>query len=734
MAPSMAIRRQKVTREKKYLKKLLFRRAKIIYQAKKGIRYQVIKVKHQPGSRRASFFYPLQFIWRYLPFKALIFVGFFLGMLFFHFWLYQFVFENLPSVSDLTKKSPAVSSKIFDRHGQLLYNIYQDENRTIVPLEQISPVMVEATIAIEDKDFYEHFGFSPLAILRAFLANQQGKTIQGGSTITQQLVKNRLLSPEKTLKRKIRELLLAIMVERKFSKRQILTMYLNQVAYGGSAYGVEEAAQRYFGKSAKELDLAEAALLAGLPAAPSSYSPFGANPELAFKRQKEVLRRMAEDHFISAAEAKKAGAESILFRNNVIDIRAPHFVMYVKRLLAHQYGEQMLSRGGLEVTTTLDLKLQKKVQKIVTREVNRLSRLHVTNGAALVINPQTGEILAMVGSKNYFDFNHGGQVNVTLRARQPGSSIKPLTYALAFSHGLSPASKILDAPITYQIKGSKPYSPRNYDGRYHGLVSLRQALASSYNIPATKLLNRLGVSNLIDLAQKMGITTWNDRKRFGLSLTLGAGEVKMIDLAQAYTVFADQGKKIEINPILEVKNYQGKVLYRNQCALDQHCQTEKILDPAVAYQVTHVLKDNRARTPAFGPFSVLNIPGQEVAVKTGTTNNLRDNWAIGYTSNRLVATWVGNNDNSPMSHIASGITGASPIWNKIMRSLLDAQHPHKFNPPTDVILLPICTTYNTLPCANCPHTIIEVFKKGTEPKNHCHITNSGLLSKPPEQH
>ncbi len=734
MAPSMATKRQRIRQGKKYLKEILFRHAKVIYQAKKGLRYQTIRVHPRRKLNLNKFFYPLKFIWRYLAWQTFLFVGFFLFVLCFNIWLYQFVFKNLPSASDLTKKAPAVSSKILDRHGQLLYNIYQDENRTIVPLNQISPFMIDATIAIEDKDFYHHIGFSPLAIIRAFIANQEGKPIQGGSTITQQLVKNRLLSPEKTIRRKVRELLLAVMVERKFSKQQILTMYLNQVAYGGSAYGVEEAAQRYFGKSAKQLDLAEAALLAGLPAAPSSYSPFGANPELAFKRQKEVLRRMAEDHFISKDEAKKAAAEPILFRNNIIDIKAPHFVMYVKRLLAQQYGEQMLSRGGLKVTTTLDFKLQEKVQQIVTHEVNRLNRLHVTNGAALVINPQTGEILAMVGSKNYFDFNHGGQVNVTLRARQPGSSIKPLTYALAFSHGLNPATKILDAPITYFVKGSKPYSPRNYDSRYHGLVSLRRALASSYNIPATKLLNRLGVSKLIDLAQEMGITTWNDRKRFGLSLTLGAGEVRMIDLAQAYSIFADQGKKVKLNPILEVKNYHGKVLYRNQCALDKHCPAETVLSPAVAYQVTDVLKDNRARTPAFGPFSVLNIPGQEVAVKTGTTNNLRDNWAIGYTSNRLVATWVGNNDNSSMSHIASGITGASPIWNKIMRNLLDAQHPHKFKPPSDVVFLPICSKQKT-PIKTQTHSAqtLEVFRKGDEPSNNCWIPISYTLSRSPSK-
>ncbi len=635
-------------------------------------------------------------------------------------WLYQFIFMDLPAADELIKRTPPVSSKIMDRNGKLLYKVYEDENRTLVPLEKISPAMIYATIAIEDQNFYRHFGFDPEGIIRAALANHQGKAIQGGSTITQQLVKNRLLSPERTIQRKLKELILAVAVERKFTKDQILEMYLNQVAYGGSTYGVEEAAWRYFGKHASELNLAEAALLAGLPQAPSIYSPFGPNPELAYQRQKEVLKRMVEEGYISLEEARQAANQPLSFKPNTTDIKAPHFVFYVKDLLAKKFGEDMLLRGGLQVTTSLDLKLQEKTQKTVKDELEKLKRLRINNGAALVINPQTGEILAMVGSKDYFDFKNDGQVNVVLRPRQPGSSIKPLTYALAFSQGYKPSDKILDAPITYDVKGAKPYSPKNYDGKFHGLVSLRQALASSYNIPATKLLNQLGVNNLIDFASKMGITTWNDRSRFGLSLTLGGGEVKMFDLAQAYSVFANQGKKVALNPILEVKDAKGKVLYRNPCVFDlTKCPTEQVLDPAVAYEITHVLKDNVARTPAFGPMSVLNIPGQEVAVKTGTTNNMRDNWTIGYTTNRLVAVWVGNNDNTPMSYVASGITGASPIWNKVIRSLLDPEHPHAFVVPENIVLAKICPTTNTLTCPGCANVREEVFIKGQEPKQAC---------------
>ena len=635
-------------------------------------------------------------------------------------WLYQFVFFELPPADELVKRTPPVSSRIMDRNGRVLYKIYDDQNRTLTSLDQISPAMIYATIAIEDQNFYRHFGFDPEAILRAAIANWQGKPIQGGSTITQQLVKNRLLSPERTIQRKIKELILAIAVERRFSKDQILEMYLNQVAYGGSTYGVEEAAQRYFGKHASQLNLTEAALLAGLPQAPSVYSPFGPNPELAFKRQKEVLKRMVDEGYINLQQARKAANQPIVFRQDSIEIQAPHFVFYVKDLLAKKYGEELLLRGGLQVITSLDLPLQKKTEALLKEELKKVKRLRIKNGAALVTNPQTGEVLTMVGSKNYFDFKNDGQVNVVLRPRQPGSSIKPLTYALAFNQGYKPSDKILDTPITYNIKGSKPYSPKNYDDKFHGLVTLREALASSYNIPATKLLNQLGVDNLIDFAQKLGITTWNDRDRFGLSLALGGGEVKMIDLAQAYSVFATNGEKVPINPILEIKDAKGKVLYKNPCVFQTaDCQKKKVLEPKVAYAITHVLKDNQARTPAFGPMSVLHIPGQEVAVKTGTTNNMRDNWTIGYTSDRLVAVWVGNNDNTPMSHVASGITGASPIWNKIMRSLLDPKNPHVFNPPDDIVVTKICATTNTLPCPGCPKVKEEVFFKGQEPKQAC---------------
>ena len=368
----------------------------------------------------------------------------------------------------------------------------------------------------------------------------------------QQLVKNRFLTPERTISRKVRELVLAILVEGSYSKNQILELYLNQVAYGGSTYGIEEAAQTYFNKSARDLTLAESALLAGLPQAPSRYSPFQSDATSAKSRQLEVLRRMVEDGYISQSQATAAGQEELVYATDRISIQAPHFVMYIRELLSQQYGEAALLTRGLQVRTSLDLELQNQVQEIVTDEITSLERLRISNGAALITNPNTGEIMAMVGSTNYFDFENDGQVNITTSQRQPGSSIKPLTYALALENGFTAASRIDDAPITYAIAGSKPYSPQNYDGTFHGRVSLREALASSYNVPAVKLLAQLGVPALLDKAELVGINSWSDRSRYGLSLTLGGGEVNMLEMAQLYGSFANEGQKVPLNPILEV--------------------------------------------------------------------------------------------------------------------------------------------------------------------------------------
>lgn len=668
-----------------------------------------------------DFISPFLYVFRYHPFLTLFCILSSVIILGGSYWTYDIVFKDLPEISQINHRKQILTTKIEDRNGKLLYSIYKDENRTLIPLSKVPDSIKFATIAIEDKDFYSHHGFSIAGIARALTTDIQNKAhVEGGSTITQQLIKQTLLTPEKTLKRKIRELLLAFLLENTYTKDEILEMYFNEIPYGGSTYGVEEAAHRYFGISAKQLNLAQSSYLAGLPAAPSAYSPYALSPTLGFARQREVLRRMVEDKYITPEQAKAAQAEQLVFQNDSTNIQAPHFVMYVRNLLAQEYGEEVVQQGGLEVRTTLDLDTQNQTQKIVTEEVEKLARLRISNGAALMTNPNTGEILAMVGSKNYFNIKDDGQVNVTLAQRQPGSSIKPLTYSIALSSGMLPSTKIADEPITFNSPGAPPYTPKNYDGKYHGQVSLRTALASSYNIPAVKLLAGIGIPNEVAKAKEFGIDSWDDSSRFGLSLTLGAGEVTMMEMNRVYGTFATFGKTTELNPILEVKNNLGQVLYRNTCALDnQNCPTTRVLDPKVAYQISDMLSDNSARSPAFGPRSVLFIPNQQVAVKTGTTNNLRDNWTFGYTTDRVVGVWVGNNDNTPMSYVASGITGASPIWNKIIRTQLDDKKPFTFPVPDGLIKVKICERTGTLTCKACPNPVDELFTPGTEPTRSC---------------
>ncbi len=640
-----------------------------------------------------------------------------------------FVLTDLPSPSSLSRQTIPLTTHIRDRNGIELYKIYSNQNRTLVRLKDIPELTRQAFISIEDKNFYHHRGFSPTGTVRAFLRIVKDKKIEGGSTITQQLVKTSLLSSERTIRRKLRELVLSLAVEVMYSKDQILEMYLNRVGFGGAAYGIEEAAQTYFGKSAKTLDLAQSALLAGLPASPTTYSPYGIHPELAKERQKEVLRQMVSAGYITWDQAQIASAQELTFRHPATDIKAPHFVMYIKDLLAQKYGNDLVESGGLDVITSLDLSVQDQVQKIVSDEVAKITRLNVTNGAALVTVPGSGEILAMVGSRDYFDLAHDGNVNVTLSQRQPGSSIKPINYALAFGRGFTAGSLIDDSPITYKIPGQPPYAPINYDHRYHGRVTLRTALASSYNIPAVKLLSANGVENLVQLGRQMGISTWENSSRFGLSLTLGGGEVKMLDMAKAYAVFANLGEVVDLQPILKVTDHTGRILEEFTCSdagfspfeagtEKTSCSPKQVLNPQIAFIISDILSDNSARSPTFGYNSLLHVPNHVVAVKTGTTNNLRDNWTIGYTRDFVVAAWVGNNDNSPMSYVASGVTGASPIWRKITDLLLKTWSSTGFIAPEGLLKLAICPSTGQLACSACSGRT-EYFLPGTQPKSAC---------------
>lgn len=625
--------------------------------------------------------------------------------------VYYFIFKDLPKVSQLTDSPISLTTKIYDRNGVLLYQIYKNENRSLIKLAELPPHLINATLTAEDKNFYHHFGFDLFGMIRAMIHNLENCTygldsctLEGGSTITQQLVKNALLTSQKSLTRKLKELVLAIEAESKYSKNQILEMYFNQVPYGGTAYGIEEASESYFGKHAKDLNLAESALLAGLPVSPTTLSPYGVNPYLSKLRQHQILEKMRDDKLISEEALASAENTPLRFNPQGIAITAPHFVMYVRDLLVKKFGEDIVSRGGLKVTTTLDVNTQEILEKEIDLELLKLKNMHVSNAAGLVVSPKTGQILAMAGSHDFFDTEHDGQVNITLQSRQPGSSIKPITYTLALLRGLSPSSTIEDSPICFKSLGQPDYCPSNYDGRFHGTITLRTALGSSYNIPAIKLLNSLGVKNLVELARTLGITTWDDSSRFGLSLTLGGGEVTMVDLATVYGVFANGGYKVSLDPLLSVEDSSGGVLYAPSPTRDQ------VIPDSIAYQINSILSDNNARAPAFGANSILNIKHHQVAVKTGTTNNLRDNWTFGYTPDILVSTWVGNNDNTPMSSVASGITGASPIWSRTMTELLKSAPQTSFTPPPNIVKSII----------NCTQPKkYDYFVKGNEPHLDC---------------
>ncbi len=647
------------------------------------------------------------------------------------FW--SIILYDLPQPHELTSRDIEVSTKIYDRNDVLLYNIYKDQNRTPVKLSRIPAHVRLATIAVEDAEFYNHPGISLRGIARAMVKAVREDKITGGSTITQQLVKNAFLTPEKTLTRKLKEIVLAVKVENEFTKDEILEMYLNEVAYGGTAYGIQEASQVYFDKDVDQLSLGQAALLAGLPKSPTKYSPFGSNPEAAHQRKREVLRLMQVNGYINEEQKQIASQEKIVFSNNVVGIKAPHFVMYIRQILSEKYGEDVVSQGGLTVKTTLNYEIQKLTEEIVREEIESLDRLNVGNGAAIVMDTQSGDILAMVGSKNYFDTQEDGNVNLTTALRQPGSSIKVVNYAYALENGYTPLSIIKDSIETFNVSGLPPYTPRNYDGKFRGNLTLRSALAESRNVPAVKVLNSYGVGKMIEQGRKMGITTWVNPSDFGLSLTLGGGEVTLIDLAKTYATIANYGTKTNAQSILKVTNYQGEVLETGECQLEKEtplvaevsadsafkCEQEQVLDPRVAYMLIDILRDNRARSPAFGSNSLLVVPNHpDIAVKTGTSNGLRDNLTVGFNQDYLVAVWVGNNDNSPMSRVASGVSGATPIWNKTMSALLANKTNRDWAVPEGLIQLPICNSTNSLACEGC-FTAMEWFLEENRPSLAC---------------
>ncbi len=585
--------------------------------------------------------------------------------------------RELPKPGEVVRRE-GFSSKIYDRDGQLLYDLFEEERRNPIKLADVPVDLRNATVAIEDRDFYKHKGFDFMTIVRIPYNLLFRQRVVGGSTLTQQLVKNVLLTNEKTITRKFKEFVISVQIERKFSKDEILEMYLNEAPYGGNGWGVGTAVEIYFNKPLTELTLLESAFLAGLPQRPSVYSPYSGILDDDGKpywqlRTRAVLAAMKDNDYITEAAYQDAlsSIENLKFERAVSQIKAPHFVFYVRSKLEELFGSELVSRGGLRVTTSLDWKLQEKTQMVVMEEVETVTKYNISNGAALAMNPRSGEILAMVGSKDYFDSEIGGQYNVAVDAlRQPGSAIKPITYLGMIQQGYNPASMLMDVQTTFNRNDrEQPYTPRNYDGVFRGPVNLRESLGSSLNIPAVKSLAIIGLDHFLNLAYSMGLETLQPTKenlqRFGLAVTLGGAEVKMIDLVTAYSSFANGGIKVEPVSILRVEDSDGKLLYEHRPV-----EGPRIIDEGETFIINDILSDNNARLLAFGANSLLNT-GKPIAVKTGTTNSMKDNWTIGWSQEVIVGTWVGNNDGTAMSYVASGITGASPIWRRIIFAALD---------------------------------------------------------------
>jgi penicillin-binding protein 1C len=598
--------------------------------------------------------------------------------------LFAWYSRNLPA-PDKIVRTEGFATKILDRNGETLYEVFVDEQRTPVVFEQIPETLRQATVAIEDKNFYSHGGFDPTGILRGVYLTIFTNRTAGGSTLTQQLVKNVLLTSERKLSRKVKEFILAVQIESKYNKDEILQMYLNEAPYGGTAWGVQTASQLYFNKNVQDINLVESAILAGMPQLPSVYTPFGKNPTAYVGRTEAVLRRMREDGYITKDEEASASAEleGFEFHRGLTGIKAPHFSLYVKDQLEEMYGAEMVEKGGLVVTTTLDSEIQEKAELIVAEEIANVEKQGIGNGAAMVMDSQTGEIWSMVGSKDFFAEDYDGQVNVALAQRQPGSAIKPVTYATAFEQGLTPATMLMDVRTEFPSGRSEPYVPVNYDGTYRGPIQLRFALGSSLNVPAVKLLALVGVDEMLKNAYKMGFTTLEPTQenldRFGLAVTLGGGEVRLLDMVSSYSSFSNGGYKVEPISILKVQDRSGKTLFENKPK-----QGDRIWDEAVTFLVNHILSDNNARLLTFGANSYLNMGGRAVAVKTGTTNDKRDNWTVGWSNKGVVGVWVGNNDNSQMNQVASGVTGSSPIWRRIMLELLNKYPDQQWNVPANV--------------------------------------------------
>jgi 1A family penicillin-binding protein len=585
---------------------------------------------------------------------------------------YEQLNAQLPPLTELTSHETFKTAQIYDRRGNLLYEFYHEQGgrRTIVPISEISQNLIDATLAAEDANFYANPGVDAKGIARALMQNVSNQgVVSGASTITQQLVKNVLIPPEErsqqTLSRKAKEAILAYQVSQQFSKSQILEMYLNEIFYGNLAYGAEAAAQTYYGKHARDLSVAEASLLAGLPQAPSGYDPFR-NLDAARQRQRYVLDQMARHGFITQDQADQAWDEQLVFKTDRPEIKSPHFSYYVKSLVEQKYGDKTLYQGGLKIYTTLDSDLQHRLEAVAKGNQDVFDKWHANNTTIVALDPRTGEVLAMVGSRDYYDESIDGQVNMAVAERQPGSSIKPLVYSVAFTKGWGPYTVIDDSPSCWidNVQLGRKWCPQNYDLKFHGPMTVRSALGNSINIPAVKTLEFASIDSVRDQAKKQGITTWDD-KYLGLSLTLGGAEVEPLELAGVYTTFANNGLFIPPVSITKIVDAYGEVLEEYKVP-----QGEPLLDPRIAYQISNMLSDNNARLITFGPNNILADFDRPVAAKTGTTDNYRDTWTMGYTPNLVVGVWFGNTDGTPMVHAISSLS-AGKIWHDAMQAALE---------------------------------------------------------------
>lgn len=654
--------------------------------------------------------------------------------------LFLYYAGQIPDPTAIAARHVSESTKIMDRTGQIvLYDIHGEEKRTIIPWDQMPDTIKKATLASEDSDFYSHKGIDFRGIIRAFYKDVASLSAsQGGSTITQQLIKSSLLGQEKTFGRKIKEAVLSVQIERKFTKDQIFWMYLNQIPYGSNAYGIEAASETFFNKPAKDLDLAEAAMLASLPKAPSYYSPYGNHSQELMARKNLILERMLKLNYVSQNEFEKAKKKTLAVKTPS-DMLAPHFVIMVKEYLEKKYGNDMVENGGLRVTTTLDARLQNIASASASKYSKINSEKYKANNAALVAaDPKTGQILAMVGSKNYFgrpepegctpgkNCTFEGNFNVATAARQPGSSFKPFAYATAFNKGFTDSTIVFDLPTEFNPdcdssamqekdpSGNDCYNPQNYDERFRGPVTMRQALAQSLNVPSVKTLYLAGVDGTIDLAHGMGITTLNDRSKYGLSLVLGGGEVRLIDMVNAYSTFANDGVRETPSFILKIVSSDGAILE------EYKQEEERVLEPQIARLISDILSDNNARGPIFGYNSPLHLLDRQIAAKTGTTQENRDGWLIGYTPSLAAGVWTGNNDNSSMTKQGAGLSAAGPMWNDFMSKALDGSPAEQFIKPDPITTEKIMLNGNY----NGPdgiHSILYYINKkdpaGSQPNN-----------------